>query len=299
MPSVLMLLNCPSAHVRIWLFDWTMRHILLSLPDDVGGSSAASETPTCLMLPHWLHAHRLNSAYQRWWEARSSVSTMLSGLVELGTLSALTMSEKDRYYTLQLLSATTQAFADLFDPEKAQFGTPVEGLDERTREILNSNQGELDSPRQRFDSLMFIVRSSIRDRTPKEDLQALAGPIADRTRDVQQTVNKCLAIYNTAPPLGYTSHMRVLLILFITNAPLNFAMKGVGGWQLVVLTLVLAYAFLGLDALAVVIAHPFGQPNADNLPVNSYAAQARAQLDHLLIVSQRLQLHSSDIDNED
>ena len=231
---------------------------------------SASETPFLMLIaaaPSVVDANRLNSAYQRWWEARISVGTLLGGLVELGNISALTMSEKDLCYTLQLLGATTQAFADLFDPTKAQFGTPMEGLDERTRKILTSNQGDLDSPRQRFDSLMFIVRSSIRDRTPKEDMQALSGPIADRTRDVQQTVNRCLAIYNTAPPLGYKPHMRVLLVLFITNAPLSFAVKGVGGWQLVVLTLVLTYAFLGLDALSVVIAHPLlGSPTPTTSP---------------------------------
>lgn len=99
----------------------------------------------------------------------------------------------------------------------------------------------------------------------------VARDINPRFITLADQLGACERILYTPMPWVYTLHLRFVLIIFLILTPLGmFAEVPKPGWtQVVIFMVILSYAFLGLEDMAVKIQNPFGQ-NPSDLPLEIF-----------------------------
>jgi putative membrane protein len=103
----------------------------------------------------------------------------------------------------------------------------------------------------------------------------VARDINPRLIEMADQLGCCERILFTPMPWVYTLHLRLVLILFLMITPLGlFEEKPLPGVaQIYIFTAILAYAFLGLEDMAVKIQNPFGY-NPSHLPLDIFTIVA-------------------------
>lgn len=103
----------------------------------------------------------------------------------------------------------------------------------------------------------------------------VARDITPRFIEMADQLGSCERILYTPMPWVYTLHLRCVLIIFLVLTPLGMfsetPLPGVG--QIYIFTAILAYAFLGLEDMAVKIQNPFGY-NPSHLPLDIFTLVA-------------------------
>jgi len=103
----------------------------------------------------------------------------------------------------------------------------------------------------------------------------VARDINPRFIEMADHLGCCERILFTPMPWVYTLHLRTVLLGFLVLTPLGLfdetPLPGVG--QIFAFTAILAYAFLGLEDMAVKIQNPFG-PNPSDLPLDIFTLVA-------------------------
>jgi len=112
----------------------------------------------------------------------------------------------------------------------------------------------------------------------------VARDINPRFVEMADQLGSCERILYTPMPWVYTLHLRVVLILFLVITPLGMfdetPLPGIS--QIYFFTAILAYAFLGLEDMAVKIQNPFGSDpirnpsgyNPSHLPLDIFTVTA-------------------------
>ena len=96
-----------------------------------------------------------------------------------------------------------------------------------------------------------------------------AGKISDPVRCMmdlniktfQDTLGGCEGIKETPIPVAFVVHMRALMVLWLITLPMTLA--HLMGWTTIVVSFVVTFAILGIDAMAVEIENPFGHDYND------------------------------------
>jgi len=103
----------------------------------------------------------------------------------------------------------------------------------------------------------------------------VARDINPRFIQMADELGACERIMFTPMPWVYTVHLRLVLLLFLILTPLGlFNEKPLPSeGQIIFFTLILAYAFLGLEDMAVKIQNPFGY-NLSHLPLDIFTVVA-------------------------
>lgn len=105
--------------------------------------------------------------------------------------------------------------------------------------------------------------------------RSVARDINPRFIEMADQLGSCERILFTPMPWVYTLHLRTVLIWFLILTPLGLfdedPLPSIG--QIYLFTAILAYAFLGLEDMAVKIQNPFGY-NPSHLPLDIFTTQA-------------------------
>jgi putative membrane protein len=86
-------------------------------------------------------------------------------------------------------------------------------------------------------------------------------------RSLIDEMGACERIHRTPLPFVYVAHLRRALFVYCFTLP--FAMVGQYGWWTVVVTLLVAYTFFGIEEIGVEIEDPFGRDEND-LPLERF-----------------------------
>ncbi len=86
-------------------------------------------------------------------------------------------------------------------------------------------------------------------------------------RSLIDDVGACERIHKTPLPFVYVAHLRRALFVYCFTLP--FALVGQYGWWTVVVTLLVAYTFFGIEEIGVEIEDPFGRDEND-LPLERF-----------------------------
>lgn len=89
----------------------------------------------------------------------------------------------------------------------------------------------------------------------------------------------CERIVRTPLPFAYMLHLRRTLILFLLTLP--FSLVETFGWATVLVVVMVAYTFLGIEEIGVEIEEPFGTEEND-LPLEEISANIARTLDELV-----------------
>lgn len=211
---------------------------------------------------------RINSAYNRWWEARtlwgSLVNNMRNLVIKLNAYIGLTNDEELisflknfpialKYHLRRDVSANSKILADLHLNEESQF--PVTLLMTKIINKVNYYRKE--------------------DKINFEQFMVLDNHLSAMT----DIIGGCERILNTPPPAGFSLFTRFALLFYILIFP--FGWINSFGILITPIIMVLIYVLLGLEILAEEIEEPFGC-DANDLPIDTIAERLVLQIDEII-----------------
>ena len=196
---------------------------------------------------------RTNAAYDRFWEARKSWSTITSECRNLASLACTFMSPEQALPILSLIAAFPVCLKNyLRGGSEAAQKRDVR----RLRSLLLPEEA----------SCLFSV-----DNQPLYVLARLralgqassAAGVTEKEREVMfksaatlgDCVSACERIFNTPIPLAYSRHTSRFLVLYVSTLPL--ALVHVFGWATVPVMAVICWALLGILEIGNLIEEPF------------------------------------------
>ncbi|WP_221801561.1 bestrophin family protein [Oceanobacter mangrovi] len=204
---------------------------------------------------------RNNACYDRWWEGRKHWGAMVVDVRSLArSCSTLIGDTRDREQLMYLIAAHYHALRGQLRrepvPEEVGHYLSLSGVTVRTDEKGNSSDRYLAQAGR-------LIGQWYRDGK----LDSVGVSILDaRISSLAFIQGSCERLAATPLPFAYTllSHRTAYLYCYL----LPFGLVGTMGWMTLVFTVIVAYTFWGLDALAEELETPFAdKPN--HLPLTA------------------------------
>ena len=98
--------------------------------------------------------------------------------------------------------------------------------------------------------------------------------------ELNNSMGACERIRNTPIPIAYALHLKRFLYLFCLTLP--FSMVNAFGWWSVLITALVAYAFIGIEEIGVEIEDPFGD-DPNDLPLDQICDGIKKTLNDMLV----------------
>lgn len=221
----------------------------------------------------WLLVFRTNTAYSRWWEARTLWGALVNAcrnaalkFTQLGTLPAEQKSE-----ARELLAAFPVALrCHLRDETKTLLPVPVVELSESARH-----------PPQMLAAKLYRLTGNAKRAgyLDGDELRILDAELL-RLMDV---CGGCERILKTRIVKSYRVFARQCVVIFLVSLPWGFA-HDFGLWTLP-LTMISAYFMLGLETVAEHVEEPFGYDD-DDLDLESLCATIDTSVEEIFALEQ-------------
>ncbi len=211
---------------------------------------------------------RTNTAYARWWEAR----TLWGGLVNAS-----------RNLAIKVTTLTQLAESDLATVRSLLIAFPI-GLRNHLRDNVSSIEQIDDEIRAlRCDHLPLGIA--------REIYVVMSGGLADRKLDgdilrvIDQDLAKlmdicggCERIHRTRIVGSYRTFARQCVLLFLLTVPWGIAHDF--GWWTVPITIMTSYFMLGLEIVAEHVEEPFGM-DEDDLDLDTLCVKIRQSIEEI------------------
>jgi len=221
---------------------------------------------------------RTNASYDRYWEGRKLLGTMVNRSRDLARQTASFVHAQD--------PEVRRAVGDVRRYLSAFFALAVQSLrGERDLaalgELLTAEERAVLEPRK---ARAPLVASFISERI---DGLARAGALAPHhvllmdpnVTALIDALGGCERIVRTPMPFAYAQHIKLAVLLFTTTVP--FAMADATRWYTPIASAILAFALLGIDEIGVEIEDPFGtDPN--DLPIDRIAETIAGNAEDIL-----------------
>jgi len=224
----------------------------------------------------FLIVYQSSESSQRWWEGRLAWEDMITSIREAMRIMCAHCNGK-RIIKLfgQYLVAFSITSKHYLRNESYTSENPCPELEE----VLPPNElNRLYKLATRYRPMACLYAAQrISEMSIQEGLftRPVARDINPRLIEMADQLGCCERILFTPMPWVYTLHLRLVLLFFLVLTPLGLfdedPLPGIG--QIFAFTFILAYAFLGLEDMAVKIQNPFGQ-NPSDLPLDIFTIVA-------------------------
>mmetsp|Transcript_17665 Transcript_17665/g.45978 ORF Transcript_17665/g.45978 Transcript_17665/m.45978 type:complete len:207 (-) Transcript_17665:831-1451(-) len=197
------------------------------------------------------------------------MTTRLVALTEIA-VTASTGSACERL--VSIIRSVPAAFTSEFCP----WANPVDQQADALRQLLvvGDDFDTVWGAPNRLDAVLLLLRKASHDAiTAVPPAQAAAIALAD----VHAFVTSCRRNFTTPMPISYSAKLRFLLLLFLAAVPMRLVSIAGPFWT-IVLSVLISYSLLGLDAVTVALETPFGQ-DAEDLPIERYMSAAASRID--------------------
>jgi len=272
--------SCPWAP---WTFVMVMTTVFLLLDDKywhVFGEGVMNRSvnpvvhSTFGIVLCFLIVYQSKQSSQRWWEGRIAWENIMSHIREAMRLLCSHCNGRriiklfGRYMIAFTITSKHYLRKEVFTRQKRcpDLGKilPPEDLD-RLYKVSTRNR-----PLACLYAVQRITEMAILEKLLN---RSVARDINPRFVRLADKLGTCERIMFTPMPWVYTLHLRIVLLLFLVITPLGlFDEKPLPTYlQIYIFTAVLAYAFLGLEDMAVKIQNPFGY-NPSHLPLDKFTS---------------------------
>lgn len=207
---------------------------------------------------------RTNSSYDRFWEGRKLWGGITNECRNLGrqVSSWLKADQALVHDIINWTAAFPMAVVQRLRGN-ATFHGSVKGIQEQERQAVQTTV----HPALAVVHLITARLKLARDRGLIDSIQ-----LASLDQNLNLLVDYCGAcerIRTTPLPFAYTVHLRRVLLLYCFTLP--FALVKDMGWGSVIVTMLVSYAFFGIEEIGVEIEDPFGLETND-LPLETFCA---------------------------
>jgi putative membrane protein len=263
-----------------WLAVVALSEVLALTGEPVEGLSALSSvlTPVGIALSIFL-GFRNNACYERWWEGRRLWGLLVNTVRNLARLLATVPTGDDAGALRAWQDTTTRMLVAWTHALKDQLRTTAPEQD--LAPWLNPDV--LDRLRRRASMPFALLEELSRQLLVARErgwLHPLHVPLLEgelgKLSDIQ---GGCERIKNTPVPYAYTAHTHRIVAAYLLAVP--FAVLPIAGWAAPVVTGLVAFAFLGLDAVGTEMEDPF-ETDPNDLPLAAITRVIEIDLHQLL-----------------
>jgi putative membrane protein len=200
---------------------------------------------------------RLNSAYDRWFEARKHIEKMSTN-VNFFFQKIRTIGDED---IVNDIKKGLIEFVDIFQEL-----------------IMNLSLVESNKIRLKINTAVFnilnILRSGENNKTISEKDSALLEKLLN---DILSSNDSCERIKDTPIPFSYSMHIKISIFLYLITLPMG-VFYDYGIWA-TLYVMIMFYVMSGVEMLSDEIENPFrGDPN--DLPVKDYVDEIKKSLNY-------------------
>jgi putative membrane protein len=217
---------------------------------DVGDIPSQFHAALSLVLG-WLLVFRTNSAYARWWEARTLWGALVNASRNLSVkLRCLTpLNQDDAKFLAQTLASFPEALKDhLRKPARANVST---------RADVQSSEWDHQPARLVMSIYRWIERARSAENIDGDELRILDVELSK----FLEICGACERISRTPIVRSYRTFARQCIFLFLVTLPWGIWRDF--GWWTAVLSTITAYFMLGMEIVAEHVEDPFGLDEDD------------------------------------
>jgi len=225
---------------------------------------------------------RSNNAYARYWEGRATVGAMVRSCRDMMRVIASYCEGDDEVSQIEraelrrlinMIFALARQHLELPPSRRDLTVATMSMVTPNEAKVLKRVRNRVSIAGQWFS---FRVNESVRaGRLSKMDVRLIEEHLSSLLA-AWQAADK---IVHTPLPYPYVQMLNILLVLFVFSAPFTFANR-FGGFT-PIMALLVAFALLGINAVAAEIENPFGQ-DANDLPLERFAAAVEEDTEIIL-----------------
>lgn len=218
---------------------------------------------------------RTNTAYDRWWEGRRMLGSLLNNCRNLAIkLNAYLSADEleNRLYFSKAISNYAYALK-----EHLREGVQIDELDEFDNQITVKQIMGYGHIPNKIMSLIYLKTNELYKLgklTPEQFMM-----LDKQLESFTDIIGGCERIKKSPIPSAYKIHLLKFIFLFILILPFGFIHE-MHYWSILII-MIIFYAFVGLDFIAGEIEEPFGL-DANDLPTDAICASIRANVFELM-----------------
>lgn len=203
---------------------------------------------------------RTNASYDRYWEGRRLLGSMVNRTRDLARQAAAYLTDPAARAELRRLIPAFYWLAAQTLRRRSELGAAEPLLDDAQRAALGG--AAMRAPLVTRWISEVLAREAAVGRLSEPRLQLFDGNLTA----LQDALGGAERILKTPIPFAYAQHIKIFVVLFCFSAP--FAMVDVMGWATPFVSGVLALALFGVDEIGVEIEDPFGD-DPNDLPLDA------------------------------
>lgn len=238
-------------------FQWTIFHIPASFHTVLG------------LVIGLLLVFRTNTAYERWWEGRKQLGSLLNTCRNLAMkYKAYIDRDEEIIYTL------IEAFP----------WTLKENLREKNySEVAEHLPAEMIAAFNKVSHKPNFILAELSKRTNQLLMnKKITGEqfwvLETKINELTDILGACERIKNTPIPFGYAIHLKRILLIYLVTLPFAF-IETIGWWSIPV-AMIVFYTMIGIELIAEEIEDPFGT-DLNDLPVDELEEKIRLNVEEI------------------
>jgi ion channel-forming bestrophin family protein len=209
---------------------------------------------------------RTNTAYERWWEGRKLLGTLVNNsrnfALKLDSFLPESDKESRKFFAVMI---PNYAFAM---KEHLREGVNFEEL-ENTEGALDELKKAVHVPNKIANLIIARVNALYKAGVITNEQMLILDKQTEVFTDI---VGGCERIKNTPIPFSYRVHLKKFIFLYMLILPFGF-IHDLHYWTIMVMVIIF-YAFVGLEVIGEEIEDPFGR-DANDLPTDQISATIR------------------------
>ncbi|OUM58287.1 hypothetical protein PIROE2DRAFT_31360, partial [Piromyces sp. E2] len=232
---------------------------------------------------------RNNSAYDRYWEGRKTWGNLLNHARNLARHIWICIDidqddpQKDEKLNLKMgvMRLIIALIISIRHSLRGEYGWDYEDLAELVKHVPN------------FNSLLTVAPKRVLKILPVEIAYHIESYVHLQKGLPAPTVNPCYASLNaiienfttcerilyTPIPLIYGIHIKHVVIIYLSTLPLQIIPNC--GWASVIIVMLTAFTFFGIEAISSEIENPFGNDEND-LRLNEFCVQIQEEINGMM-----------------
>ncbi|CAN5316416.1 bestrophin family ion channel [soil metagenome] len=206
---------------------------------------------------------RTNTAYDRWWEGRKQWGALVNNCRNLAIMLHASLPEADKE-TRKFYAKHISNFCIAFKEHLRQ-GTNVEELI-----LLKPEEKEQYKTKNHIPNhISSIIYKGVEQAHRKGEITDVDfRNMAPQLASLLDILGACERIKNTPIPFSYSIYIKLFIIFYGLFLPLGL-IEAMGYWT-IPMSMIVFFAFIGLELMAEEIEEPFGNDNND-LPTATIA----------------------------
>lgn len=206
---------------------------------------------------------RTNAGYDRWWEGRKLWGGIVNQSRNL-VISGLNYGPADPAWQREFV-----LWAAVF-PHVMLRGLRREKEQPQAQRLLgNDVAAELSQSNHPASIVSAHLARMLRSACERGELSEFAFLQVDRERaTLIEHLGGCERILNSPLPLAYSINIRRFIAVFLVTLPFVLIHRLTSNWFAPLLTMLVAYPLVALDALGVELQNPFSNQNLSHLPLD-------------------------------